>query len=483
ERKKLPVFAGIALKDILLLAPQHIFMYKRAYYTGIIAYIVMLFLAVVFYKERTIFTDTAFYLFYIIKNNDFTIQIFRFGNVLCQFPALLARKGNAPINTILQVYSFTYAAYYFAAYLICGLGLKRYDFALIILLLNVLFVSDTFYWMPSEMPLGIAMLMLVLAYLGNKKDVTVKPAAWALLLAAMVTIVFFHPLIVFILAFSIIFFMLGGHVVISRRTLLNIGAIYIIVLLTKMLIFRSPYEQHSMSGLKNFVTQFPDYITLFSNKRFLVSCLTKYYWIPVLFAGIIVFYARAKEVKKLWFFIASVIGYLALVNISYPTAATPQFYMESLYTPLAIFIALPLVFDVLPAWGNGRFILPVMALIIATGCIRMYTTHTPYTARLNYERKILDQYGEQKVILNSKHFDEQMLQMLWGTPYEFLLLAECERNTPASILIDNNPAKYGWAVTKNNSLIVNWNVFLYSELPKKYFNFTDTTSRYSVEKN
>ncbi len=49
-------------------------MYKRLYIVGFPVYIVMFALSIVFYKERTIFVDAAFELFYIIKDAGFRIQ-------------------------------------------------------------------------------------------------------------------------------------------------------------------------------------------------------------------------------------------------------------------------------------------------------------------------------------------------------------------------------------------------------------------------
>ncbi len=64
--------------------------YKRAYNAGLAAYLVMLVLSVVFYKERIIFCDASFYLFQLITKNWFTVQHMRFGMVFTQILPLLA---------------------------------------------------------------------------------------------------------------------------------------------------------------------------------------------------------------------------------------------------------------------------------------------------------------------------------------------------------------------------------------------------------
>ena len=455
-------------------------MLKRLYYIGFIAYIIMLFLSLLFYKERTIFIDSAFNLFYIIKNNSFIIQIYRFGDALNQALPLFARKAGQPLNTIFQCYSSGFIINYFIAYFICGSILKRYDFSLVILLFNVIFVTHTFYWILSELPQATALLMVIFAFVAGKRFNKFKPLTWSLLFIPLVTVVFFHPLIIFVLAFAILFFMQGNNPIIDKKFLSSIAIIYTAVLLIKFFLFKTPYETHSMSGLKNFITLFPDYFTTFSNKRFLQNCLTIYYWIPVFFVAITAFYIKIKARRKLLLFVSFFIGYIALVNISYPSPVTPAFYIENLYLPLGIFLVLPFVFDLLPLLEKKKLALPVALLVIITGCIRIYTAHPIYTARLAYERNILDKYGEQKVILQATKNDSDILLMTWGTPYEFLLLSESERHKPASIIVDPDPALRIPAGSHKNALVVNYNIIPYNQLNPTYFHFTDTTSCYTI---
>ena len=112
-------------------------MYKRLYFIGIGAYAIMLFFSILFYKERIIFLDTAFTLFHIIKDNHFYIGFYRFGDAFNQIPPFLAIKSGLSLKIAMIAYSAGFVVYYFICYFICGC-LKRYDFALIVLLLNML---------------------------------------------------------------------------------------------------------------------------------------------------------------------------------------------------------------------------------------------------------------------------------------------------------------------------------------------------------
>jgi hypothetical protein len=67
--------------------------------------------------------------------------------------------------------------------------------------------------------------------------------------------------------------------------------------------------------------------------------------------------------------------------------------------------------------------------------------------------------------------------MNWGLVYEFVLLSSLQTNKESrSIFFTENPDDYRWALPGKNSFITQWGVWQYTELPKKYFRFTDTGS-------
>ncbi len=461
--------------------PEKITMYKRLYNLGILAYICMLVFSIFFYKERIIFLDTAFSLFHIIKNGFFNIEVYRFGDVFNQLFAVLAVRMGLSINAVMICYSVGYASYFFGCYLICGSVLKQYHLALIVLLLNILFVSDTFYWITSQLPQATALMLVVLSLVAGKEHAAINRGTYVVLVCGVVTLAFFHPLVVFPLLFGSYFLFTNTTMVRDRRILYIILSVFFIGVLVKGTLFRTPYERHSLSGMKNFIVLFPDYFRIWSNKQFLLDCLSKYYWMPILFFSVSAFYIARRDWKQLGFFLCAISGYLFLINVSYPGNTTPRFYIESLYLPLAIFLAFPFVFELLPLLQQKSLAMPAMALIILTGCGRIYVTHGTYTSRINYERAILDKYTTTKVIAKAQSRDTVVLQMLWGTPYELLLLSESEHSKAASIIIDDDPPHRDWAKDQRSALIVNWNIFPYKDMPSRYFHFSDTTSGYLVE--
>ena len=454
-------------------------MYKKLYLSGLLVYLALLVMSVLFYLERMVFLDEAFALFHLVKDGGFVIQIFRFGDALAQLPPVVACKLGASLRTITLAYSIGFMLVPIACYLVCGAVLRQYMLALVILLINVLFAAHSFYWPIAQTPQGISLIIVLLALLWGKDTHTIRSHTTLMAIALLITIVFFHPLMTLCMLYAIVFFMLRQEEGMHKPLLYRAGLVFAGIFIIKMLFFRVQYEQHSLSGLKNIILLFPHYLDTYTNRQFLAGLPTLYYWIPIAFIIILTIQLRHRRYLQAGLSVVSIVGYLALVNTCYPNADTPPAYLEALYLPLALFLALPLIFDVLPAIGP-RYAAVLLPIIMATGCYRIYATHAVYTHRLDTERSILQRYGHKKMIARPTRADALALQMLWGTPYEFWLLSTIENGYSASIILDDAPAQRPWAAEKKTALIVNWNIFDYKDLDPRYFRFTDTTTAYLV---
>ena len=71
---------------------------------GIVLYFILIVLSVLFYKERTIMFDTAFQLFQILRNDNFAIQVNRFGSAITQAFPLYTSRLNFSLETITIIY-------------------------------------------------------------------------------------------------------------------------------------------------------------------------------------------------------------------------------------------------------------------------------------------------------------------------------------------------------------------------------------------
>lgn len=457
-------------------------LYKKLYHLGFVAYVVMLVFSILFFKERTILLDSAYTLFNIAKDSSFSINISRLGSLFTQVFPLAAVKAGGSVDALMMSYSIGFIVFYLLGYVVCGSVLRRYDNAIALLLFHILFASETFYYIPSELPQGVTFLFVVFSLMppGNSLQVhnKLRPAITAV---CIVIATFFHPMVAVVWLYAVVFFWLRQRQATLPKSLALASVVFFVAVIVKSATLKTQYDAHSMSGLKNFWLLFPNYFTTYSNKLFLQNVATKYYWIPLCAIGIVAHYYRRRQYIPALFFAAAMVGYFFLVNISYPTPDTPTYYRENLYLPLGFFIALPLVFEVLPALQNRRLAIPLFMLFVFTAGIRFFTNHYAFTDRLNWQRSFLTQVGERKVIADAQKTNAGILQMLWGTPYEFWLLSTSERGQSASIIIDADPHHRDWARDVNKCLIVNWNMWYYHDLNPKYFRYSDSVSTYVVD--
>lgn len=77
-------------------------------------------------------------------------------------------------------------------------------------------------------------------------------------------------------------------------------------------------------------------------------------------------------------------------------------------------------------------------------------------------------------------FPKSTLLLTWSCSYEFWLLSTMEYEKSYSIIEEETPNEFDWAIGKNNSFISKWGAFDYSNLNKRYFKFED--SSYYVKK-
>lgn len=453
-------------------------------FTGGAVYVTLALYSIIFFKERTIFLDVSFHLFYIIKDNDFAIQANRFGAALTQIFPLLSARLNLPLKWVMINYSLGVVLYYFGIFWLCAKVFKNERLGLAMVLFSTLMVSYTFWWMQIEFAQGIALTILFFGFIAREKQ-------WqhynfieiALFFIILFTIAYFHPLIPVVFIYLFLFFLLEKEQIINRKILWAAGVAFVAILYIKnSLLPAANYDANAVEALDNFELLYPNYLNIPANKNFIQYCLTDYYLLPTGLIIIIGTYLFTRNFIKLALVISFFFGYLLLVNISF-YQGMPQFHIESFYLPLSIFVIFPLVYDVAPLVRDKRIFFTILALILIIRLVHIKIRHQPYTERLAWMEHLLektDTLSQKKLIISQEDVPLDTLIMVWGSPYEFWLLSTLEGNT-RSVLILENISEVDWALDQNEAFITKWGVFKYHELPKRYFTFADTTRYQKIE--
>lgn len=447
-----------------------------------LTYISLCILSVLFYKERVAFCDLAFHMFYLIKDQDYIIQNQRFGAFTTQSIPILGSKLNLSLTTISIAYSLGFSLYYFGIFVLLHKVLKNPRFALILLLLSTLMVADTFYWIQSELPQGLAFMILTFGLITRKPHFSdYNKLELVLLIPLIITVAYFHPLIFIPFSFISIFLFLSAPTYkIDRKILLFSFACFWITYLLKntLLKVESSYEQGAKSGLENFSTLFPNYFFTRGMGDFIVNIVSP--GLLVLFIGINALYVFHKKYKKLVLLNSFVIGYTVLISVTYNKAQLYPYYMENMYLPLSVMIGTAFIFD-----GLHRLKNYTQTVVIGSICIfslfNIMGTKGKYTARQDTQRKIMKETANnprKKLLIDAKSMGgSDFLSNFGFSPFEFWLLSSIE--TPddvRSIIIHNDPKQIDYIqYYLNKSFISRMCVINYEELNPLYYNFSDTS--------
>lgn len=447
-------------------------------FTGILIYASLGLLAILYYIERTIFADVAFHLFYILKDCKLAIQVNRFGAAFTQVFPLICAKLHLPLEVTLMVYSEAFIIYSALTFLLCFLIAKEKSFAAVVMLFSIFMVTETFYWIQSELLQGIVFTVLFFAFLSRIKSSADVTGGFAGVYVLMIFfILFFHPLLIFVFVFFALFMLIDLRFVGAHKFIW--ASLVVVVIMTEIknkLMLVPEYDSNAMETTQKIRSLFPHYLYLVSNLNFFKDLYSKFYLLPLVLLVITIFYLKYQQYKKLVLCYAFVFGYVALINITHDQGGF-GFYMESLYLPISIFVIVPLMFDVMP-----HFTFPLqfsgLIFIFLTRIVSIQQAHIPFSQRIELEKNFLaktENLPQKKLLIDEKDTPLDTLKMSWGTPYEFWLLSTIDLHETRSIVITDNPSSLEWALEKNKSFITKWGVFDYSGLPAQYFSLNDTS--------
>lgn len=448
---------------------------------GTAVYTILLVLAAVFYLERMAMLDMAFQTLHILRTGSIQIQSGRFGAAATQFFPWAAQSIGLPLKGVLLSYSLGHVLYYFLIFLLVTAGMRQWKWGLVLILLSTLITTHTFYWL-SEMPQGLAFLVLVLAWLDYKK--TLSAFYWweyPVLAAALVTAFYFHPMVLYAMLFCSAFFLLDRQSDRSKKVLYILAAaIFLATFFVKYKILKLDwYDAMSLERAKIFAELWPNWLDIQSNRDFIRWCVSDYYLFPLLYLFGLVFYFVKKNWLKGGLLLLSPLAYLLLVNVPFHLGDL-QFYLENLYLPLAVFVAVPWVFDVLPGLLPKTKIWIPIALLASLGLFRIYRAHQPWSDRLQWEQHFLEKtknLSERKLLLTEEQVPMDTLLLSWGTAYEFLMLSALEHPDSARcILVDEASWRFDTLLTQPDLFLGEFQNYRFDELPKQYFHLQDSAA-------
>ncbi len=467
---------------------------------GHITFGILAVLALVFWRERTIILDASFQSFDIINKGKLAIQVQRFGAAFVQSFPLVTSKLGLSLTTVLMSYSLSFVLFHWLAFFICDKIWEVKTLALGIVLWYMLMTAHTFYWAQNEVIQGISLTFVYFALLMNRGEFT-KLRWWEypLSIGLVFTLVYFHPLIIFPFCFLLGYFFIDKISPLSKFQksgnnsaqnlsfgLLSWAALsFVIANYSKFYITGvSPYDKGSSERFSNHITRHLDELVIGPSQRlFWGHCFDDFALVLPFLIGIIGFYIWKKAFLKLAFFVVSTLGFIFIIATSY-FDSKDWFYLESQYLPLAVMLAVPFIFDVLPSIKNAKWAVGLLAFILIFKVLYIFNTHKIYTHRLDYLTQLLDKtrrFEGTKFFTDNDDIDEKTLLMYWGSAYETLYISATQSpDSTRSLYIAPEPKQTLWITGGRKNFYTIFDNIEYDKANKRYFNFQDTTRGYKL---
>ena len=451
--------------------------YRAACRWFVPVYAVMLVMAWHFTLLRTVFADASFVLFHIVKDAAFAVQAYRFASMATQFFAWLPVRLDLPLEAVLRSYSLGIVLFNFAAFAVCAFALRSFRFALVIALLNVLFITHLFFWIQTELPQGLVWLVIGFALVEQRDRLGL--AAWPLAAFVFATAAFAHYLVLVPFVFIVGYLLLRRDPCFNPRLLAAASSTFVAVFLVKLLFFPVLYDSESIGALKAFVEWFPNYFNLKSNFNFFRECIWHYQWLVIAWLAANAFFIKRRVWLMLVWFNASAPGYLLLINVTYFYGQL-SFHAESMYTPLALIVGVPVVFELLPLLRR-RFAIGLVAVLGVSFFVRVFSVAPQYERHRDWMVSFLESHRERKLVIPERLVPMDTLMLAWGSPYEWWMLSTLRYNETASLIIHHDPALIETQMQSSDVFITQYfGIYHHGELPKRYFNFTNRTDVYTL---
>ena len=405
-------------------------LYRRTLWAGTALYAVLLLWALWHYRERMLFSDMAFQTFQILRNGSVQVQSGRFGAAGTQVFAWAAQYFHWPLKGVLLSYSAGHVLFQAAAFAWVAGVLRQWRWAWVLMLQSVLMTAHTFYWL-SEPPQGLAFLIALLAWVDTRTTgARLSIAHWLLWGAASVTVVYFHPLMIYVLVYAAVFRWLTQEEA-SRRRLwwVAVGLAAVVWWVKYKILPLDWYDAMSMSRAEAFRELWPHWWNIQSNRDFIHWTLTDYYLWPVFWAGAVgLLWRRGFRWAAAWAAVFP-LAYILLINVPFH-AGDQQFYLENMYLPLALMVGLPVVMMLFEApTGSRRTRWAWWALVLVLGARTGHIVwrQAAWGARLEWvETLAMRPDNPPKMLIKEEKLPKDLLKFTWGIPYETALLTALE---------------------------------------------------------
>jgi len=456
---------------------------------GQLAFLILFFLAIFYYLERTIYVDPGYAAFNLLYYKDFVYEASRYAAQIPQFLPLLAIWMHLPLRVVLCLYSVSFILLYYLIFLVIAYGFKNDKLALAVPLVLIMGVKYSFFWISTETHQALEYCVLFIAFLYYSQKM--KPGIWnyliKLIMATCILLLCFycHPVSLFPILFLLGYFLIDQKLW-GKPYVYTLGVIIIAVAIFK--VFITPISTYETANFQGFLSFFKniDHLQTSESLIFLKGKIFNLYFFSLIIVIVTsIFYIIKKLYLKLVYYLVSLLLFLLVISITFDIWFY-AFIVEKNLMPLNIFLLIPFLNEVVFSSKRLNLLKQIfLILIFLVAVSHIIYASGFYKNRLAYIHNLITQtrqFPEKKFIMKMKDIDINQVNVRWAFAVESLLLSSLDGpDSTRSIYVPDEGDDLKPDLKLNNPklfICVPWSMNLNIEkMDKRYFNLGQSVYR------
>lgn len=415
---------------------------------GILVFAILGIASIVYYRERVIYVDSAYYVFNMFNKGLPTAEHNRYALYLYQFIPWIFFKFGAPITLVLKLYSICHILLHALA-LFFILRLKKYKIALLLIVMQIIAYRECFFLAVNETALVISASLVLYALLQRHLEKPFSKPAFLIYTFLCVSVALLaHPMAMIVLPFVVLMHGLQTKKNFLKHEALSVFISFLLAFIIKKSVSEaSGYEDDLFNQLNSIGQIFANFSEVYSFKFFygefkLQSYFFKVYIMPLLLIPVIIgIHIRYKYYLELLAYLISMMGLWLLIIVLF-NRGDGNIFMEKNYTPWVMVSLFPLLYLPIERIKYNIGIVSVITIsILAYSFYGVYEVTPMYEKRLYLMDRLITEKNPSKankLLIQDSTVNHDEWLGIWALPYETILLSKVKGMPSTTAKIYNN---------------------------------------------
>ena len=442
-----------------------------SFWLELILFVLLLSFAAIFFKER-LYTDSSYYIFQVLNNESFHIELQRYILLIPELFPLLAIKLGMSLKTILVFFSLGQVLFFMLLFVLLKLRYQWENAGVLLLGILILGIRHAAFVPIFELYYALGFVVLLSAALRNSRS-------WVdevLKLISIFFVLFSHPMALPVVLF--IYFL----VVPMKKESLNDWLLLlglVCISFTVKYFFIEDYESVKMDVVFERIKS-GEFISIFSWNYItgVLNLMVHTLWdlgLIVLTAFLVFVWRVLKGKDLLLFVIWGLVG--AAVQISLMGFEHSR-YLEQTYMLFGFISLYYLLLQLEKKTSDLRVIARfALNILLYAAFLSILFASKDFSERSHYIESLINECrenGESRIVVNETSFPQNSVHANWSVPLESLLISSCSGESVSIALnTDVSFAEKSQVIEQDDVLIRRWDLYSIDELNNSFFKFTE----------